>query len=258
MGELSRQYSPYPWHWPDDARIAYYAHAYGSLTATYRSDEIIRHLPDAFRVAEGYYEHGRRAASVTEASFARAFPEEYRHISRSIKPINERWQTAAAIHKELAACLDDAAISGYFSEHRAKSAFSVWRKMQRTHIDADEVFDIYGMRFIAKDMAQADAIVEAMQIKFPLMEPHVFRHRAGAVHSPVRGGFEDVNDRGYASLRMNFIHAGEVFEVQILTEDMLRHQLERLRKSYEQLRPAHTFDEPAAWQIFDDYKDAVL
>ena len=251
VGELS----PYPWHWAPEEQIAYYAHAYGSLVTSCHFKEVLFGEQNEFRMTHGYYQDARLVAKVTDDEFARAFPDEYGQLAAQLEPEEERWETAGKLHGVVDQSLYAAGITGYIGYHRAKSAFSTRCKCLRQDIDVDEVFDVYGIRLVAEDSGQAFAVISALQNSLQLMEQHAFRRRHGDIHQPVRGNLDSTNVRHYGSLRMNFIHEGRIFEVQVTTRDILRQQYDYVRESYASEHPGHKqIFLPAAFEVVDDYK----
>ena len=92
---------------------------------------------------------------------------------------------------------------------RAKHLYSIWRKMQKKHLEFDELFDVRAVRILVDNVADCYAAL-------------------GVVHSRwqyIRGEFDDYiatpKENGYRSLHTAVIGpGGRVVEVQIRTHDM--------------------------------------
>lgn len=142
-------------------------------------------------------------------------PEAYQKIAKSL---DSRRQDREAFLQDIMQKLREmsenlgipADISG-----RPKHIYSIWKKMQRKHVDISEIFDALAVRLLVDDVAQCYTLL-------------------GLVHSqwqPIPGEFDDYiaapKPNGYRSLHTALIgDDGKQFEVQIRTRDM--HQLAEL------------------------------
>ena len=80
--------------------------------------------------------------------FRFAEPEEYRAITNRLKATERDRQTITTQFIEpLKATLDEAGIK-YKLKTRTKTAFSIWKKMQKQKVGFDGVYDVFAIRFI--------------------------------------------------------------------------------------------------------------
>lgn len=80
--------------------------------------------------------------------FSYAEPEQYRLITNKLKATEkDRIKLTEQFIKPLEAKLDAAGIR-YKVKARTKTAFSIWKKMQKQGVDFDGVYDVFAMRFV--------------------------------------------------------------------------------------------------------------
>lgn len=80
--------------------------------------------------------------------FRFAEPEQYRAITNRLKATErDRQKITTQFIEPLKATLSEAGIH-YKLKARTKSAFSIWKKMQKQKVDFDGVYDVFAMRFI--------------------------------------------------------------------------------------------------------------
>ena len=80
--------------------------------------------------------------------FKYAEPEEYRAITNRLKATErDRQLITTQFIEPLKATLSEAGIK-YKLKARTKTAFSIWKKMQKQKVDFDGVYDVFAIRFI--------------------------------------------------------------------------------------------------------------
>lgn len=80
--------------------------------------------------------------------FQYAEPEQYRAITNRLKATErDRQLITTQFIEPLKAKLDEAGIK-YKLKARTKTAFSIWKKMQKQKVDFDGVYDVFAIRFI--------------------------------------------------------------------------------------------------------------
>lgn len=80
--------------------------------------------------------------------FRYAEPEQYRAITNRLKATErDRQKITTQFIEPLKATLSEAGIK-YKVKARTKSAYSIWRKMQKQKVSFDGVYDVFAMRFI--------------------------------------------------------------------------------------------------------------
>lgn len=92
---------------------------------------------------------------------------------------------------------------------RAKHIFSIWKKMQKKHLDYDEIYDIRAVRIIVQDVRQCYAVLGIVHSLWQ----HVQREFDDYIANP--------KENGYQSLHTAVLGPkGKSLEVQIRTEAM--------------------------------------
>jgi len=138
-------------------------------------------------------------------------PEKYYEIARKLEQRRldrERFinQAIEILRTHLAKAGIEAEITG-----RPKHIYSIYQKMKRKNVDLDQIYDLYGIRIIVKEVKDCYAAL-------------------GVVHSiwpPIPGEFDDYiatpKDNMYRSLHTAVVGpGGRPMEVQIRTEEMHR------------------------------------
>lgn len=136
-------------------------------------------------------------------------PEVYRRLAKALQ--QSRTERIEYLEKFQNILRDALAEEGVKAEvaGRAKHLYSIWRKMQKKHLEFDELFDVRAVRILVDNVADCYAAL-------------------GAVHSRwqyIPGEFDDYiatpKENGYRSLHTAVIGpGGHVVEVQIRTHDM--------------------------------------
>ena len=93
---------------------------------------------------------------------------------------------------------------------RAKHFFSIYRKMVKGHKDIEQIYDLFAVRIIVKNIKECYAALGVLHEHY----------------TPIPGRFKDYiavpKVNGYRSLHTTLIGDGQPFEVQIRTEEMHR------------------------------------
>ena len=80
--------------------------------------------------------------------FKHSDPENYRAITNKLKATeSDREKLAREFVKPLEKSLDDSGIK-YKLKVRTKTAYSIWKKMQKQNVPFEKVYDVFAMRFI--------------------------------------------------------------------------------------------------------------
>ena len=136
-------------------------------------------------------------------------PEVYQRLVKALQQSRaERIEYLDKFQNTLREALAEEGVTGEVAG-RAKHLYSIWRKMQKKHLEFDELFDVRAVRILVDNVADCYAAL-------------------GAVHSRwqyIRGEFDDYiatpKENGYRSLHTAVIGpGGHVVEVQIRTHDM--------------------------------------
>ena len=139
-------------------------------------------------------------------------PDEYRDIARALEEKRaEREAFIAQVIERLQQRCRERGIEAQISG-RPKHIYSIWRKMQRKHVDFSQIFDVRAVRVLVESVSQCYEVL-------------------GMVHGawqPVPGEFDDYiahpKPNGYRSLHTAVIgEDGKPLEVQIRTWEMHEH-----------------------------------
>mgnify|MGYP001554410362 CR=1 FL=1 len=139
-------------------------------------------------------------------------PETYQEIARNLESNREqrRESVAQVIEKLQQVCASHdirADISG-----RPKHIYSIWKKMQRKHVDFSQIFDVRAVRVLVNTVAQCYEVlglVHGMWQPIPSeFDDYIARHKAN----------------GYSSLHTAVVgDDGKPLEIQIRTHEMHEH-----------------------------------
>ena len=148
--------------------------------------------------------------------FKFAEPEEYRAITNRLKATErDRQLITTQFIEPLKATLSEAGIK-YKLKARTKTAFSIWKKMQKQKVDFDGVYDVFAIRFII-DCEEDKAVEHALCWK-------VFGFVTEEYESDttrLRDWLSNPKPNGYESLHITVKNAeGACLEVQIRTKRM--------------------------------------
>jgi GTP pyrophosphokinase len=147
-----------------------------------------------------------------DLAFRYSEPEQYRRIARQVAERREdRENFIRGFTGELERLLREAGVSGEVLG-RPKHIYSIWRKMQRKHLDFQELFDIRAVRVLVEDVPACYSVL-------------------GLVHTrwqPIPGEFDDYittpKGNNYQSLHTAVVGpGGKAVEVQIRTREMNEH-----------------------------------
>ena len=171
-------------------------------------------------------------SEMEDTYFRYARPDDYRAITNRLKATEaDRQKLTVQFIEPLKARLSEAGIR-YRVKARTKTAFSIWKKMQRQHVDFDGVYDVFAMRFVidceATDLHKAlgeEALGDGVDVEKALCWK-VFSYVTQEYRSDpsrLRDWISQPKPNGYESLHITVINAdGACLEVQIRTERMDR------------------------------------
>jgi guanosine-3',5'-bis(diphosphate) 3'-pyrophosphohydrolase len=146
-----------------------------------------------------------------ELSFKNLNPMRYRVLAKQIKAARgNRREVMKRILQSIRDGLKLAAIAATVSG-REKTVYSVYKKMREKHYTFSQVFDIYGVRILVKDVTACYAALGVLH----------------SLYKPIPGKFKDYvaipKANGYQSLHTTlFGPFGTPLEAQIRTQDMHR------------------------------------
>ena len=146
-----------------------------------------------------------------ELSFKNLYPMRYRVLAKQIKAARgNRREVMNRILQAIRDGLKQSEIAATVSG-REKTVYSVYKKMREKHYTFSQVFDIYGVRVLVKDVTACYAALGVLH----------------ALYKPIPGKFKDYvaipKANGYQSLHTTlFGPFGTPLEAQIRTQDMHR------------------------------------
>ncbi|MBR4228895.1 MAG: bifunctional (p)ppGpp synthetase/guanosine-3',5'-bis(diphosphate) 3'-pyrophosphohydrolase [Bacteroidales bacterium] len=148
--------------------------------------------------------------------FKYAEPEEYRAITNRLKATErDRQLITKQFIEPLKAKLSEAGIK-YKLKARTKTAFSIWKKMQKQKVDFDGVYDVFAIRFII-DCEEDRAVEHALCWKVFGFVTEEYRSDT----SRLRDWISNPKPNGYESLHITVMNDdGACLEVQIRTKRM--------------------------------------
>ena len=148
--------------------------------------------------------------------FKYAEPEEYRAITNRLKATErDRQLITTQFIEPLKATLSEAGIK-YKLKARTKTAFSIWKKMQKQKVDFDGVYDVFAIRFII-DCEEDRAVEHALCWKVFGFVTEEYESDT----SRLRDWISNPKPNGYESLHITVKNAeGACLEVQIRTKRM--------------------------------------
>ncbi len=151
-------------------------------------------------------------SELEDLSFKYVYPQEFKRIKELVdKKINERTEEIAYYKDELERVLKKNKVDFLEVDGRAKHFYSIWRKMRSKNKEFSEVYDLFALRILVKDVSRCYTAL-------------------GVVHSlwkPIPGRFKDYiaspKSNGYRALHTSVVtEKGEVLEIQIRDEEMHR------------------------------------
>ena len=146
-----------------------------------------------------------------ELSFKNLYPMRYRVLAKQIKAA--RGNRREVMNRILQSIRDGLKLAGIAAmvSGREKTVYSVYKKMREKHYTFSQVFDIYGVRILVKDVTACYAALGVLH----------------GLYKPIPGKFKDYvaipKANGYQSLHTTlFGPFGTPLEAQIRTQDMHR------------------------------------
>lgn len=186
-----------------------------------REMDLLGEQRDLFRKEHGYYKAALMLQEAEDAIFAERKLADYTATEAKFGSANDRWKKTVAMRDELRQQLIDQRCSPAIIDCRAKSALSIWHKMQRFPLEPDEIFDLYGIRITTWDESDARIAQTVLLNTYQLMRSHKFKHM-DKTHLPVRDTLVQPTNKWYAAINMNLAIGDTIAEVQITTRDAFR------------------------------------
>ena len=153
---------------------------------------------------------GKLKGEIEDAAFPYAFPKEYAEIEAIMKEKQEYYQKELEeVHLELEKILKENKIKVCEINYRIKHKYSLWRKLQRYHMDIEKIYDIVALRVVVENVADCYGTLGLIHsIWKPL--PHRIKDYI-ALPKP----------NGYQSIHTTvFTGSGGIVEIQIRTKEM--------------------------------------
>jgi len=147
---------------------------------------------------------------IEDAAFPYVYPKEFKEVATMLEErAIARERVVKKVEKELLKKLEEEKIIVLKTSHRVKHKYSLWRKLQRYHMDIDKIFDILALRVIVTTVEECYRVL-------------------GIVHSLWKPYPERIKDyialpklNGYQSLHTTIFSGEDIFvEVQIRTMEM--------------------------------------
>ncbi len=140
-------------------------------------------------------------------------PQAYKQIADGLhERRSDRERFVAGFTRELEDSLAADGIEGAEVFGRPKHIYSIWKKMQRKHVDLDDVFDVHAVRVLVERVQDCYSALGAVHGRWP----HVAREFDDYIANP--------KDNGYRSLHTAvFGPRGKPVEIQIRTREMDTH-----------------------------------
>ncbi len=148
--------------------------------------------------------------------FAHAEPEQYRTITNKLKSsASDRQRLMSQFIEPLKQTLSNAGIS-YKLKIRTKTAYSIWRKMQKQDVPFEGVYDVFAIRFIIDCEGDAKAEKDVCWDVYSYVTAEY-----EADNSRLRDWLSKPKPNGYESLHITVKNRdGAYLEVQIRTKRM--------------------------------------
>ena len=142
-------------------------------------------------------------------------PEKYAEIAAKIAATaGTGEQLRACLYEPVKQMLDQAGYH-YTVKTRVKSVYSCWKKIENKHVAFEEIFDLYAMRIILKDVPREHEKEECFKVYAMIsgtFEPNPKRFRDWITH-PKNNGYESLQTTVMTPI-------GRWVEIQIRTERM--------------------------------------
>ncbi len=182
--------------------------------------------PDPFRKIHLYYEPDREKQEFEDSLFAFMLPKTSEAISRAIGQPAERWQKTTAIARRISTLPIFESMSPLI-HCRAKSNFSIFRKMNKKNIDTGEIFDRLGVQVVVESIEEAYMVKEALLSAFTIVPDHAYlrpgKFRSGthpSTHPSLRDTLQS-SEKKERAIRINLQNGNDIFEVKITTREIL-------------------------------------
>ena len=153
---------------------------------------------------------GKLKGEIEDAAFPYAFPKEYEEIEKIMKEKKEYYQKELnEVRAELEKNLKEDEIKIDEISYRIKHKYSLWRKLERYHMDIGKIYDIVALRVVTENVADCYRILGLIH----------------AIWTPLPGRIKDYiaipKPNGYQSIHTTvFTGSGGIVEIQIRTKEM--------------------------------------
>lgn len=108
---------------------------------------------------------------IEDAAFPYVYPKEFKEVTKLLEEKKEtKEKIVKKVEKEIVRKLQSENIQVLKTSSRVKHKYSLWRKLQRHHMDIDKIYDILALRVIVptiEDCYRALGIVHSMWKPFP-------------------------------------------------------------------------------------------
>ncbi len=150
---------------------------------------------------------------IEDLAFRYLEPETYKRIAKALAERRaDRERFIEQFLDALRAALDADGVSGFEVTGRPKHIYSIWRKMQRKHVDLDELFDVHAVRVRVDRVQDCYTALGSVHSRWS----HIPKEFDDYIANP--------KDNGYQSLHTAvFGPDGKPVEVQLRTRAMDEH-----------------------------------
>ncbi|MDX1609788.1 MAG: bifunctional (p)ppGpp synthetase/guanosine-3',5'-bis(diphosphate) 3'-pyrophosphohydrolase [Halofilum sp. (in: g-proteobacteria)] len=140
-------------------------------------------------------------------------PQTYKQIATRLQERrSERERFVAEFTRELQAALETDGIENAQVHGRPKHIYSIWRKMQRKHVDLDELFDVHAVRVLVDEVRDCYAALGAVHSRWS----HIRREFDDYIANPKSNGYQSLHTAVFGP-------GGKPVEIQIRTRQMNEH-----------------------------------
>ena len=143
----------------------------GSIVTLISSLLIFSTLRTPFILSPGFASYSKLKGEIEDAAFPYVYPKEFKEVTKLLEEKKEaKEKIVKKVEKEIVRKLQSENIQVLKTSSRVKHKYSLWRKLQRHHMDIDKIYDILALRVIVptiEDCYRALGIVHSMWKPFP-------------------------------------------------------------------------------------------
>ena len=140
-------------------------------------------------------------------------PRTYKQIANGLhERRSDRERFVAEFTRDLQAALEADGIANAEVYGRPKHIYSIWRKMQRKHVDLDELFDVHAVRVLVDEVRDCYAALGAVHSRWS----HIRREFDDYIANPKGNGYQSLHTAVFGP-------RGKPVEIQIRTRQMDEH-----------------------------------